>query len=436
MTTEDTPHADPAALIRSIGAPADVIDTAEESPRAADRPTANSHIHLPPNFSAFDSVAEAVEQAAAEDVRLVGVTNYYDHRVYGEFARLARGKGIFPLFGLEIIATDGAIARAGTLVNDPNNPGRYYICGKGALGVFDPPARARELLDRIRAGDTRRMAEMCRRVSAVFADAGVAITLDDADVVAMVVDRHGCPPDSVTIQERHIAMAFQRRLFETLPRPADRRDALARIAGTAPEAETADDPVAIQGFLRSRLMKAGRPAFVEEAFLSLDEARELILALGAIPCYPTLADGTDPICGYEDPVDRLVDNLREQNIHMAEFIPTRNSPAVLGDYVRALRTAGIAVVGGTEHNTATALPIEPRCAGGEPVPGDIADIFREGMFVAAAHQFLTAHGRPGFVDAAGNPAADFDAAEQRIRRFAAVGAAVVRAYRKTAGEDT
>ncbi len=435
MTTEETQHADPAALIRSIGTPEDFLDAAEEPSRAADRLKSNSHIHLPPNFSAFDSVAAAVEQAAAEDVRLVGVTNYYDHRVYGEFARRARGEGIFPLFGLEIIATDEGLADAGTLVNDPNNPGRYYLCGKGAPGVFDPPARARDLLDRIRAGDTRRMAEMCRRVGAVFAAAGVDITLDGADVIAMVVDRHGCPPDSVTIQERHIAMAYQQRLFETFPRAADRPDVLARVAGTAPEAETADDPVALQGFLRSRLMKAGRPAFVEEAFLSLDEAQELILALGAIPCYPTLADGTAPICGYEDPVDRLIDNLRDRNIHLAEFIPTRNSPAVLGDYARALRAAGIAVVGGTEHNTATALPIEPRCAGGVPVPADVADMFREGMFVAAAHQFLTAHGRPGFVDAAGNPAGDFDAAEDRIRRFAAVGAAVVRAYRQTAGED-
>ena len=33
-------------------------------------------------------------------------------------------------------------------------------------------------------------------------------------------------------------------------------------------------------------MKAGKPAFVTETFLRFDEARELILALGGIPCYP------------------------------------------------------------------------------------------------------------------------------------------------------
>ncbi len=48
-------------------------------------PRVNAHIHLPPNFSAFESVAEAVDLAAQQGVGVLGVSNYYDYEVYGDF---------------------------------------------------------------------------------------------------------------------------------------------------------------------------------------------------------------------------------------------------------------------------------------------------------------------------------------------------------------
>ena len=60
---------------------------------------------------------------------------------------------------------------------------------------------------------------------------------------------------------------------------------------------------------------------------------------------------------------------------MAEFIPVRNTPEVLEKYVTAMRAAGLAVVGGTEHNSLDLIPLEPTCVKGAPVPaagqGDI-----------------------------------------------------------------
>ena len=64
-------------------------------PTAATVPTSpprvNAHIHLPPNFSAFDSVEQAVTLAADEHIGVLGVSNYYDYDVYGEFVERARG---------------------------------------------------------------------------------------------------------------------------------------------------------------------------------------------------------------------------------------------------------------------------------------------------------------------------------------------------------
>jgi len=87
--------------------------------------------------------------------------------------------------------------------------------------------------------------------------------------------------------------------------------------------------------------------------------------------------------------------------------PTARRP-VLGAYVRALRQAGIAVLAGTEHNTLDMVPMEPHCAGGEPVPEDLRDIFWEGACVIAP-PVPSATGKSGYVDAYGEPAPSYSA---------------------------
>jgi hypothetical protein len=154
----------------------------------------------------------------------------------------------------------------------------------------------------------------------------------------------------------------------------------------------------------------------------------LILELGGIPCYPTLADGTWPICAYEDPPEKLVEVLLTNKVYCAEFIPIRNKPEMLERYVRVVRAAGLVITGGTEHNTPDLIPLEPTCIGGAPVPEAIREIFWEGACIVAAHQFLRLHGRCGYVDDAGelNPA--FDDRERRIEHFRRLGAAVIERY--------
>ncbi len=416
---------DPLRFLTDLATPDEARRLAAEGVAPARPPAVNSHIHLPPNFSAFDSVAQAVELADAQDVRVLGVSNYYDYRVYADFVALARPRGIFPLFGLEIICLIDELVADGLKINDPGNPGKMYVCGKAVTRFADMTDTARRIVEKIRAGDRDRMAEMIAALAGLFADAGVETPLTEPAVIDGVVARHECPPEAVTLQERHVARAFQEALFAATS--ADRRPAvLAELLGAAPP--DVNDPVAVQGAIRKHLMKAGKPAFVAERFVDFDEAYTLICELGGIPCYPTLADGASPICPFEQPVETLIAELKDRNIHAAEFIPVRNEPDVLAEYVTAMRRAGIFVTAGTEHNTLDLLPIEPTCVGGKPVPDELKDIFREGACVAAAHEFLTVSGEPGFVDAEGRPNPDYDSDESRITDFARLGAAVIERY--------
>lgn len=380
----------------------------------------NTHIHIPPNFSAFDDVNQVADLAESEGIAVLGASNYYDYMVYLDFGSRLAERGIYPLFGLEVIALDPELQAQGRRINDPANPGKIYICGKSITRFGAPPPRARELLDGIRDRDSRRMSEMTAKIEAIFTAAGFATGLNANKIVDKVVSRHECPPESVCLQERHLVQAFQERLFELVPESA-RTEALGKILGVTPKSAP-DDFVGIQGEIRSQLLKAGKPAYVPETFDTVANAHAMILELGGIPCYPVLADGVSPICELEATPRELGETLLGMGFHAAEFIPTRNSPEVLVEYVTTLRKMGLIVTAGTEHNTLDLIPIEPTCAKGVPIPQEAAEVFREGACIIAAHQHLGMKGEPGFVHLDGTlVSSDPD----HLRRLRDLGATII-----------
>jgi hypothetical protein len=422
--------AEALAFLKGLGTPKDLAARAGGGSPPA-RLKSNSHIHLPPNFSAFQTVSQAIELAAAQGIGVLGVSNYYDYEVYGDFVEGARKAGIFPLFGLEIICLIDDLVKQGVKINDPGNPGKMYICGKGITRFAPFSAEATRLLGIIRHNDSARMREVISKLAEVFAQRGLPIQLTEADVMGMVAKRHGCPRERIYLQERHVCQAFQEAIFARVP-AAERIEKLTWAFGlAAPPKFGPEEAVKIQNEIRAQLMKVGKPAYVAETFVNFEQAQRLILELGGIPAYPTLADGTSPICPFEEPVEKLIADIKARGFECAEFIPIRNTPEVLTQYVRAMRAAGLVVTGGTEHNTLDLLPIEPTCVKALAVPEEVKEIFWEGACVVAAHQFLTLHGECGFVDAQGKPNPDYPDANARIAAFKSLGEAVIQRYLKS-----
>jgi hypothetical protein len=412
----------PLSVLRTLATSWEPGPPAESPPG---RGKVNSHVHLPPNFSAFNTVVQAAEMAGAQGVGVLGASNYYHFGVYEPFAERSFSLGVFPLFGLEVVCLQEDLRQAGDRVNDPANPGKTYLCGKGITQFAPMSAAAAGLMGTVRSVDSDRIAAMIDKLSRIFEASGIRTGVTEGSIKAAIVSRYGIPADSVYLQERHVAQGFQEALFATVG-PDALPAALVRLLGADPGPRL--DAVSVQNAIRSHLMKAGKPGYVEETFVGLDDAYQMVLALGGVPCYPVLADGAQPVCEFEQPVERLVAALREHRVHCAELIPNRNAVPVLGAYVRALRQAGIAVLAGTEHNTLDMVPMEPHCAGGEPVPEDLRDIFWEGACVIAAHQFLGANGKSGYVDAYGEPAPSYSSPDARIKAFARLGAAVIEKY--------
>ena len=412
-------------FLKDLGSVEDILAEAE-TVSSLDMVKYNSHIHLPPNFSAFETVEQAVELASKEDVRVLGAGNYYDFDVYQDFACETMKKNIFPVFGTEIIALETDLQTNGVKINDPGNPGKYYICGK-AISKFDLLSdRAKELLAAIRQNDSKRMCQMAAKIEEVFCRNGLKTGLDDKTIINKVVKRHSLSDaNTVVLQERHLAQAFQEEFYKLVP-VDQRASVLSGMFGKEPS--VVDDPVATQNDIRSHLMKAGKSCYVPETFVTLAEAKELICELGGIPCYPTLADGTPDFTNYESPLESFIQTLKDNNYSMVEFIPLRNTPEVLEKYVTAIRNAGIAVVAGTEHNTLSLDPIEPFCVKSQPIPQVVKDVFWEGCCVLAAHQFLAANDLCGLVDVKNQPNDKYTDPDSRIKELAKIGSVVLKRF--------
>ena len=146
---------------------------------------ADQHLHA----AHADVLAQGLGQHVLEQMvllehtqgiaRVLGVSNYYDYDVYADFVRLSRAARIFPLFGLEIIALIDSLVEAGVKINDPGNPGKIYICGKGISRFAPMNAEAQRLIGIIRQNDSQRMAKMIGKLSAVFAERSAKLDLDE-----------------------------------------------------------------------------------------------------------------------------------------------------------------------------------------------------------------------------------------------------------------
>ena len=371
----------------------------------------NTHVHVPPNFSAFATPREVIEAASAENLRVLGVSNFYDQHVYAMIRDLAGSAGVVAEYGLEFITLVPDLEVAGIRINDPANPGRMYLTGKGIDPFRTPTVRAAEIAHRIREGNDSRASQMVEQVARCFTAVGFDTGVTADGIIAQVAGRGQVPVEWVSLQERHIARAFQEAL-DRVPRE-QRRDVLSGAYGSLSQANL-DDPVAVQAEIRSRLLKAGTPGFVPEVPLSFEDAYAYILDMGGIPCYPILADGCDPVCPFEASPDGLAQELLRRGIYAAELIPNRNHRGVVDEYVSALASAGLIVMAGTEHNTQDKIPLNPMCADGEPSE-TARRAFFEATCVVVAHAERVRRGENGYVDSTGALIQDVEGVASLVR---------------------
>lgn len=334
----------------------------------------NAHLHTPYSFSAFDGIGDALDRAAAEGVKVVGINDFYSTDGYAAWKEGCAGRGLYPLFGIEFIALNAEDQAAGLRVNDPGNPGRTYISGKGMAFPLTLTGEPLRQLGAVRKESNLQVERMYVALNSHLAAVGAGFLLDFNEI------RNTLTLGS--IRERHLAKAL-RLAVESHGASYD------RILGRPLQADPSD-PAAVENELRSRLLKAGGAAFVPEdptAFLPVETVQDIITAGGGIPTYPFLADDAKGnFTPFEADLQKAADTLKKRGIRSAEFITTRNTTAVLESYAGYLEDEGFIVTFGSEHNTPKMEPVRLRTRDSAELSPRLLEINWRGACAVAAHQ--------------------------------------------------
>ena len=356
-------------------------------------PEINGHIHTPHSFSAFESIEQAFQLAKAEGVSVLGINDFYTTDGYDEFAALAVKHKVFPLFNIEFMALQSHLQEAGVRVNDPSNPGRTYFSGKGLRQPAGMSKASFEKIKNLQLESNRQTYEMVERLNAFMTEIQVGIIFDAKALHQRLAKN--------LFRERHIAQAVRIGVFSFYEDEVDRRRILQKIFSGKEVKSPLDNFAVLENEIRGNLLKAGGAAFVPEdpkAFLSLDEVIELIVDAGGIPCYPVLLDDPKGVCtDYEADKEKLLVELVKNDVYSIELIPGRNDFHILKDFVTYFHQNGFVITFGSEHNTPQLDPMKITCRGGVELDEELKQICYEGTAVIAAHQYLVANGKEGYL---------------------------------------
>jgi hypothetical protein len=353
---------------------------------------ANSHIHTPYSFSAFSDIDTAFMMAAEEKIAVLGINDFYVTDGYDAFHKGCLKNNIFPLFNIEFIGLLKDEQQKGIRINDPNNPGRIYFCGKGLDYPFETGwLQKRQLKSVIKESQVQ--------IKAMILKLNELIKLSHPEII---LSYNAIKQEFAheLVRERHIAKALRVMAARRFPQPEQQLEFIEKLYGKKSKTGLTD-VAALENEIRSNLLKNGGGAFVEEdekSFLELQKIIKIILRSGGIPCYPVLLD--DPsgkFTEFENDPEKLYSSLKKLHVECIELIPGRNDFNILKKFVEFFHEKGFIITFGTEHNTPEMKPLTVTTRGSVPLDEQLKKIAWEGVCIIAAHQYLRADGRQGYV---------------------------------------
>ena len=359
----------------------------------------NAHIHTPYSFSSFDSIDSIITAAQKENISVLGINDFNTVDGFDEWVEKCYNAGIFPLFNIEMIGLNRVDMEAGWKVNDPNNPGRTYISGKALAYPLKLSKANTSRLKHIRDLSNKHVHLMTLKVNELLGEIDEDLKIEFSNML----NEH----TKGMARERHLAGMIKMNIEGNYKAGKERNDIFIRLLGDDFFDIHPGDNVPLENLIRSKLLKSGGAAFIEEdpeIFVDPEEIRDLILDAGGIPTYPFLADFKDGMyTDFEMDREKAAQSLIDRGYYCIEFIPARNDYQRLSDYVKCMSDKGFIITFGTEHNSPGIKPLEVKTGGDQPLDGEMMRINYEGACIMAAHQYLTVIEGKGYLDEHGKP---------------------------------
>ncbi len=340
----------------------------------------NGHFHTPFSFSAFTEIEQVFRMAETEGIQVLGINDFYTTDGYAEFVQLAQKYLIFPLFNIEFMSLQKDLQASGIRVNDPANPGRTYLSGKGLSQPLKIGDAELVLLEQVQKESNVQTAEMVEKLNAFLKELNAGFSFKFDELKARYAKN--------MLRERHIAKALRIAIGEKFNTVEKKKAFYRQIFSGKELISELNDATGLENEIRGNLLKTGGRAFVPEdpkAFLSLEQVKDVIISSGGIPCYPVLLDDAKGnITDYERNKEALYEVLVSKGIFSIELIPGRNTYPVLKDFVTYFRSKNFLITFGTEHNTPQLDPVKVSCVGGIALDAELERIGFEGACILAA----------------------------------------------------
>ncbi len=353
----------------------------------------NGHVHTPYSFSSFSSLETLFGRAVDENIKVLGINDFFVTDGYESFAGACIDNAVFPLFNIEFIGLMKEEQKKGIKINDPDNPGRIYFSGKGLDFPYNPGFFNRLKLRRVIRENQEQIKEMIGKLNVLLSKADPSLSLS-FDEVRTRYAMH-------LVRERHLARAVRELAASRFTDPERQTVFLESLYSGKKRKAEADDHAALENEIRSNLLKSGGAAFVKEkesSFMEPSQIISILKAAGGIPCYPVLLDdASGNITDFERDPGKLYASLSAMKVDCIELIPGRNDISVLKDFVRFFHKKNFLILFGTEHNSPGSAPLLVSARGGVPLDDELKKIAWEGACLVAAHQYLRAQGRQGYI---------------------------------------
>ena len=351
-------------------------------------PEVNGHLHSPNSFCAFSGIEQMFQMAVEEEVKVLGINDFYTVDGYDEFAMEGQRNRIFPLFNIEFMGLMQDMQEQDIRINDPNNPGRIYFSGKALKYPLSVSIENRKFLGDLQQSSQVQVREMISKADAHLLSINARFNI----TYEQIREKYA----SKLVRERHIARAIREAVMDHYPSVDQACSFFMLLFDGKKLSVSLDDPSAVENEIRSVLLKAGGKAFVPEdndAFPELQKIIDFILDAGGIPCYPVLLDDRKGnLTGFEGDWDRMDEVLQSFNVSCLELIPLRNSLEKLEEFVDYFRRKNYVISFGTEHNSPGLFPITVKVNKDKDLTPELKKVSYEGCCILAAHQYLVGRG--------------------------------------------
>jgi hypothetical protein len=309
----------------------------------------NLHVHTNQSFSYFRSPVEAVWHAYNQGIKYFGINDHYTIDGHSEFRSACEIMKLKATFSVEAVAMDQDRLRRKRRFNDPDNPGRIYIIGKGVACDLEEESREQKILQTMRDSIRERNKKITEKMNKYCDDKGCAVDLSYSDVRSLT------PRGNTT--ERHVAQAFCEKINSLYPDINMRQSIYKKLLDTDIDEETLSDAANLQTIVRAKLVKNSMPCYVEEssrAFTTIKNLVDIHRKYGAIPSYGLMGG---PITEEEEDLEELVDTVTGFGMFAFDMFEFRTELNRAKEIIEIAAFYGIPVFIGTEHNTKTLMPL-------------------------------------------------------------------------------